>query len=51
MYSADGKYEVTYKPNVVLFYTGDVLFLCRHVTTPNDDVVSSRVFQIYIMTV
>ena len=22
--SADGKYEVTYKPNVVLFYTGDV---------------------------
>jgi len=25
MYSADGKYEVTYKPNVVVFYTGDVL--------------------------
>jgi len=23
--SADGKYEVTYKPNVVVFYTGDVL--------------------------
>jgi len=25
--SADGKYEVTYKPNVVVFYTGDVLWI------------------------
>jgi len=27
VYSADGKYEVTYKPNVVVFYTGDILWI------------------------
>jgi len=36
MCSADGKYEVTYKPNVVVFYTGDV-----PVTWPHDTMTSS----------
>jgi len=27
LYSADGKYEVSYKPNVVMFSHGDVLWI------------------------
>ena len=26
VYSADGNYEVSYKPNVVVFHSGDVLW-------------------------